>query len=298
LAMNGVAGEITPSGQGIRAAATSTDGTFGGDFDGATETVNGAYEVRGVEHSAGKSRISVAMTNNTGAAIQLESLLFDYSRWYNESPTNIAVSYLSGDLAIADNTPLATFTSLNILGWASDYDDYAVALTNLADNTLANGEHAVFRLEASSAIGQYTGGGIDNVAIAVSGLANYDSWAASFGLYTSNAWNSADLEPDGMDNWTEYFLGGDPTIADSAIILPMVGIEGSWLEYVYRRRSDYEARGLTYAVEATTNLVSESWSTNSVSDVGFGSIEPEIDSVTNRVSTEELPEQFIRLRVE
>ena len=37
----------------------------GGGFAGATETVNGAYEIRGVEHSAGKSRISVAITNNT-----------------------------------------------------------------------------------------------------------------------------------------------------------------------------------------------------------------------------------------
>jgi len=35
-----------------------------------------------------------------------------------------------------------------------------------------------------------------------------------------------------------------------------------------------------------------------VLDVGSGSIDAAIDSVTNRVSTEELPEQFIRLRVE
>jgi hypothetical protein len=34
------------------------------------------------------------------------------------------------------------------------------------------------------------------------------------------------------------------------------------------------------------------WSTNGVRDAGAGSI----DTVTNRVSAEELPEQFIRLR--
>jgi len=55
---------------------------------------------------------------------------------------------------------------------------------------------------------------------------------------------------------------------------------------------------LNYTVEATTNLLSETWSTNGVVDAGFGSIDTEMDSVTNRVSTEMLPEQFIRFRIE
>ncbi|WP_136065102.1 hypothetical protein [Pontiella sulfatireligans] len=297
LAMNGVDGIISPSGQGIRAAATSTDGTFGDEYGGAAISVNGAYEVRGVEHSAGKSRISVSITNKTGAAIQLESLMFDYCRWYNDSPTNISASYLSGDLAIPDGTLLAFFTSTNILGWASDYDDFAVSMTNLADFSLADTEHAVFQLEASDAIGQYTGGGIDNVAIAISGLANYDAWAAAYGLFGSNAWNYADLEPDGLDNFTEYALGGNPTNTDAHSVLPISGINGNWLEYVYRRRGDYQARELNYTVEATTNLVSHAWNTNGVFDVGSGPIDAEMNSVTNRVSTDEFPEQFIRLRM-
>ena len=70
------------------------------------------------------------------------------------------------------------------------------------------------------------------------------------------------------------------------------------MEYVYRRRSDYVVRGLSYTVEANTNLVAGSWSTNGVLDAGTGSIDTEMESVTNRVSTEEYPEQFIRLRVE
>ena len=135
------------------------------------------------------------------------------------------------------------------------------------------------------------------MAISLSGLANFDSWTASFGLYASNAWNSADLEPDGIDNWSEYLFGGNPTNHDATAILPTVGIEGSWMEYVYRRRNDYQAQGLTYTVEATTNLVSNLWNTNGVVEIDFGSVNPEIDSVTNRVSTEERPEQFIRLRV-
>jgi len=300
--INGINGKITPGEKGIRTTASSTDGTFGAFYGGATVIANGAYELRGEEYNPDMSRISVAITNNTGASIQLESLLFDYCRWFSNSPTNVFISYLSGDLAVPDNTPLASFTCTNILGWLSDYDDCTVTLTNLADHVLANGEHAVFRLEAAGAIGQYTGGGIDNIALEISGLANFDSWAASFGLYGSNAWNSADLEPDGADNLTEYLFGGNPTADDVAAILPRVGVisdpETNWMEYVYRRRSDFFARGLDYRVETTTNLLLNDWTTNGIIHAGCGSIDTEMDSVTNLIFIGDKPQQFIRLRVE
>ncbi len=213
----------------------------------------------------------------------------------------MAVLYRSGDLAVTDGTTLGSFSAATLTGWIrGDYDDFEVALTNLADSSLAPGEHAVFELRTTA--GTTAAGGIDNVAITLSGLANYDAWAASFGLYASNAWNSVDLESDGLDNWTEYIFGGDPTIDDAAAILPTFGMVPepgtNWMEYVYRRRNDYQARGLVYTVESSTNLVSNLWNSNGVVDAGFGSIDAEMDSVTNRVSTEEHPQQFIRLRVE
>jgi hypothetical protein len=297
LAIYGMNGEIIPSGRGIDGGAGSNDGTFGAAYSGAG-LANGAYKVNGVEHHAGRGRISLTVTNGTGAAVLLESLLFDYSRWYTDSPTNVSVSYLSGDLAVDDNTLLASYVGSGVLSRIADYDDFNVSLTNLPDATLAHGEHAVFRLEAAGASGSTTSGAFDNLGLVLSGVGGYDTWAAEYGLYASNAWKTADLEPDGINNWTEYVLGGNPTNSDASAILPTMGIEGSWLEYAYRRRSDYQARGLTYTVEATTNLVSNDWNTNGVLDAGFDSIDAEIDSVTNRVSTEEHPEQFIRLRVE
>ena len=298
LAMNGIDGWITPSAQGIRNDGNSTDGTFGDRFDGAATSPKSVYDVRGVEHSANKSRISVAITNNTGMAVDLDALVFDYAQWLSGSPTNISVSYRSGDLVVTNNTPLATFIVSGNLAKVADYDDFAVSLTNLTDYTLAQGEQAVFRLEASNATGKFSSGGIDNVAIAITAAENYDVWAAKHGLYGSNAWSSADIEPDGVDNASEYLFGGDPTTDDASVILPVAGIEGGWMNYSYRRRSDYLARGLSYTVEATTNLVSGTWSEDGVLDAGSGSINAEIDSVTNRVSTQTLPEQFIRLRVE
>jgi hypothetical protein len=126
----------------------------------------------------------------------------------------------------------------------------------------------------------------------------FGQWMLIYGV--SGATNDAD--GDGVGNWTEYIFGGNPTNNDASSILPMLGIVPesgtNWLEYVYRRRSDYAARGLSYTVEANTNLVSGTWSTNGVLYAGYGSVNDEIDSVTNRISTETFPKQFIRLRVE
>ena len=131
---------------------------------------------------------------------------------------------------------------------------------------------------------------------------DYSKWAYDFGLIGSNALRSTDLEPDGMDNLTEYALGGNPTNADAVAILPTAGIipdlGTNWLEYVYRRRNDYVARGLDYTVEAGTNLVSGGWGTNGVVEVDSGPVDAEFDAVTNRVSTTEMVQQFLRLRIE
>ncbi len=303
LAITGVDGEIVPGSQGIHADGGSLDGTFGPDIEGASTADNGAYKVKDYDDNPAAGWIGVAITNNTGSSLRLETLNFDYGQWYAESPTNVSVYYRSGDLAVTNGHLLNDFTVTAPVGWIKgDYDDFEVALTNLTDSSLAPSEHAVFELRAT--VGTTAAGGFDNVAILVSGLGNYDEWAASFGLYGSNTWNSADLEPDGVDNWTEYLLGGNPTAADAAAILPTflpagaLAEEGEMMEYVYRRRSDYLARGLDYTVEATTNLVSGTWSTNGVFEIGVEVIDVEMDSVTNRVSTDELPEQFIRLRVE
>ncbi|MDF7823912.1 hypothetical protein P4B35_07790 [Pontiellaceae bacterium B12227] len=135
---------------------------------------------------------------------------------------------------------------------------------------------------------------IDNVSLEVSGaITLLDQWMVSNKV--ANA--LADSDGDGVNNQNEYWFGGNPTIDDAITILPRSGTEGSWFEYVYRRRSDYKIQGLNYTVETTTNLISNDWNSNGIINEGFGSVESETDSVTNRISTDEQPEQFIRLRV-
>ena len=68
------------------------------------------------------------------------------------------------------------------------------------------------------------------------------------------------------------------------------------LEYIYRRRTDREARGLNYSLELGTNLVSGVWSTNGYTESGTAPLEPGFEAVTNRIPATE-PNQFIRLKV-
>ncbi len=129
----------------------------------------------------------------------------------------------------------------------------------------------------------------------------YINWAYDFGLISTNALRSVDIESDGLNNLLEYALGGNPTNNDSALVQPVSDLTDvggtNWLDYAYRRRSDHAARGLTYTVEANTNLVTGTWSTNGVVNAGSGTVDAEFESVTNRVSTESANEQFLRLKV-
>ncbi|MCF7848761.1 MAG: hypothetical protein K9M45_07930 [Kiritimatiellales bacterium] len=140
---------------------------------------------------------------------------------------------------------------------------------------------------------------VDNIGVEKDG---YRTWVSRFGLTGTNSVWTVDVEPDGIDNFTEYLFGGDPTKSDAASILPRSGMLNDTgfqgLEYVYRRYSDYEARGLEYTVECTTNLLIGTWSTNEVVVSGASFPIIGIQTVTNRISTAVEDEQFLRLKVE
>ncbi|WP_168433127.1 right-handed parallel beta-helix repeat-containing protein [Pontiella sulfatireligans] len=129
----------------------------------------------------------------------------------------------------------------------------------------------------------------------------FNYWIAQYGLSAGLAAYSADIEPDGMDNLLEYALGGNPTNNDASTIFPrsgMVNDDGAnWMEYVYRRREDFVERGLDYSVEVSTNLVSNVWNTNGVILTGVSLPISGIETVTNRVSTEDAPQKFIHLEI-
>ena len=129
---------------------------------------------------------------------------------------------------------------------------------------------------------------------------NYAAWVDGFGLSATNVSGSVtnDFDLDGLDNLTEYALGGNPTIDDAASINPTISGSAGSLEYVYKRRNDATFRGLAYGLVVTTDdLVQDNWTpVGTALETGFGPIDPAFDSVTNGIPTD-TPIGFINLEV-
>jgi hypothetical protein len=93
-----------------------------------------------------------------------------------------------------------------------------------------------------------------------------------------------DPDGDGAVNLAEYAHGGNPTNGIDIDVFPVYTIRSNVLVgVIYRRRLDYAARGLTYEVERSTNLISGVWSTNLTLETGSVPIDGEFESVTNVV---------------
>jgi len=89
-------------------------------------------------------------------------------------------------------------------------------------------------------------------------------------MYPGYEMNSvSDPDGDGVNNLLEYAFGGDPILSDANMVAAYGEILTAEFVYVYNRRLDWEARGLSYAVQANTNLLADSWTTDGVSEVGI-----------------------------
>jgi hypothetical protein len=126
----------------------------------------------------------------------------------------------------------------------------------------------------------------------------YIAWATAYGLTNStlDALNY-DGDGDGMDNLLEYALGGNPNVNDAATVMPHWAIHGPWLDYIFNRRMNYDALGLDYEVETSTNLASSRGWTNANYTELVGPASNGFETVTNRIDTRAATARFIRLKV-
>ena len=135
--------------------------------------------------------------------------------------------------------------------------------------------------------------GLEGVVVRAGELATpYDLWTDIQEYERADAEFSADPDGNGQNNLLDYALDWTP---------PTYGVAESGgsnaVEYIYRRRRDAAARGLTYNVEWTGNLVSNVWSSAGVSEAGFEVLDVGFESVTNRIPTD-LPQKFIHLGID
>jgi hypothetical protein len=146
-----------------RGCNDTTYGTLlgGAPADGRAFKVNTA-------NSGSNLVVYVSVTNNTGYEVTMDSLHFDAIRTFTGTPGAVDVT-IYGDVSsnLVLSSSAATNFSINNTAY-TDYDDFDVDLTGLADRTLANGENATIQFAFVS----YGGGSasyLDNIALLGSG---------------------------------------------------------------------------------------------------------------------------------
>lgn len=120
---------------------------------------------------------------------------------------------------------------------------------------------------------------------------SYDSWANNYPTLAGT--KTDDDDGDGVDNFTEFALRGNPTNSNDKGFVE-AGVSGNWFNYIYARRKDGTA---SYIVETATNLVTGTWTTNGIEVLGEGGIDTDYEAVTNRLDITGKYRQFIRLRI-
>ena len=100
---------------------------------------------------------------------------------------------------------------------------------------------------------------------------------------------TGDIDNNGINNLVEYAFGGAAFAGRE--IIP----EQNVIEITYNRRRDAAARGLSYTLEAASNLLSAAWSSEPCEETGAGRLNSEFEIVTNRVTLGD--SGFVRLNV-
>ena len=202
----------------------------------------------------------------------------------------------------------AGFNATNWNHWALDFTSNAVSVTvngNL-EKTIA-----IVSYGSPTKTTMYWGkkyktsgqapfvGWMDDVRITDTGifgdLVTYSDWANSYSLTGSETNMTADIEPDGMDNLTEWALGGNPRLDDAADLMQQETDE-SLLSLSYNRRHRSDELGLEYIVETTDDLVTGTWTTNGVSEA-FSLLDLEFEAATSSVSND-VAKRFLALIIE
>ena len=161
VALTGVTGTVDPT-MITQDTWSSTDGTYGAFSSGAAGTGSGSVRARDNDPN-----VDVSITNNTGGDLTLDTFHFDIGKVLSTASNDVALQYLSGNLADPDGTAINSATGLTALADSdeADWGDFDWSLAGLSDRTLANGESATFRLTFSNGSNDGQALGLDNIAI-------------------------------------------------------------------------------------------------------------------------------------
>ena len=133
---------------------------------------------------------------------------------------------------------------------------------------------------------------IDNAVLqTVDTVIMFEQWMLNYAV--SDA--LADSDGDGLDNLSEFALGGNPADPSSQGRFPMFGKHSDVFRYVYPRRRN---SGLSYWLETSDNLISNDWKTSGYVELPMvGNLDADFEAVTNEIPTTNT-HTFIRLQIE
>ena len=257
-----------------------------GTIDFRTSLGTNAPSIEGIALLPGANTLSIFANDYDSQSVQYTGLDSDTYTL----PTNSVAYWLNGSLVLMDDSSQYTVMDLN--------DATAGGTVGTTENNLGKFGFTSGTAEVNL---NYV---VDNIYITTNILASIDGYAEWLDLYpglgsTTNYLD--DFEPDGMNNLLEYALGGNPTLNDAAAVLPTYSfaVDGgtSWMNYVYNRRDNAGALGLTYDVFSDTDLVIGSMSTPT-EELGFAAGDPGFEVVTNRVPTDVENKTFMQLKIE
>lgn len=144
---------------------------------------------------------------------------------------------------------------------------------------------------------------IDNVAVfsnvSAPALTPYELWITGFPVGEWDA-KGDDPDADGLDNFTEWALGGNPSEILDIGIDSEYSVDGTSFTYVYPSNKNGDVQGVLYNLEASDDLVVGIWTNSGITVTVGGNHSADADyvAVTNQVPVAGASERFFRLNVE
>ncbi|VGO19476.1 hypothetical protein [Pontiella sulfatireligans] len=128
----------------------------------------------------------------------------------------------------------------------------------------------------------------------------YADWLSAYPGVGSESELTDNPDGDALDNLAEYALNGNPDDESDTGIAPVASTEAGWFYYVHAQRDDAAERGLIYRVLNDTDLVFGVFTNTDAEVVGTNTSYgvSGFETVTNRVPTDVLGQQFLKLEVE
>ena len=178
-------------------------------------------------------------------------------------------------------------------------DTFGTALL-LCDNDADDGNRDVFlySIGGGSVMTEPANWHVVTLAGPQNSFANYIS------QHAVGIWDQPGDDPDldEVDNFTEYALGGDPTVSDAPSIQPVgeLAIQGEddVLAFTYNRRIGATALGLSYTVKGKTDLTAPTWSTTGIDpEAEVTTLNDEFEAVTATTPMSDSDEKFLHLEI-